>query len=650
MVLRFSPDDEEGFQAATAALVRRYDEQRNDGLTCFVEQVLDFKWRYLDGDLARWTQSDVDTVLLEIYPAKTVLRPADHADVIRGFAGLLRFLAIEGFCSDEDGERLAHSVEQRAAEFELAMADADRFSAGKRLTAAMLADGVELGDQEAMDAWVAEFNARSFEERGHVLGLSDEPSTSTEARREESRRREPAVRLRPVVLAPESELIAAARNSLAVRRIEKLVSFVGAGRTLTDRGNLKVADGKALVALLDTGDPVDEQIGGHMFRTRSSADLPGVDRTFRLAVASGFLEMPTPTSVRPGTAAALLGDGLLAATRLLLEVLVGVVGTTRYRGERDRYGFGWYAEDLDDHLIGMLSLLYDEAEPLEIDALAEMFWQWLLETFDLDLLDDDRLEMQAELVNHDLRRAISRLGELGLTETFGVETHTTRYGSVRETDGTVSLTSLGTWVMQQELSEFADAPVAGLLRSVDADELLRRVADLPEDVAALELEMWVTGHSDTAPVLLVRALRDADEIGRVVGFRALTLIGPAAADEVARLGDDPELAAYAAAWHVDLGLGPVEELDASGDPERFVRQIYAVLTLWGADAVATWVVPVAGRDGVSDALEATWRVRLPETDVVLSVVGEYHPDRAVAKSARTALFRHRSSGGSTGQE
>ena len=45
-------------------------------------------------------------------------------------------------------------------------------------------------------------------------------------------------------------------------------------------------------------------------------------------------------------------------------------------------------------------------------------------------------------------------------------------------------------------------------------------------------------------------------------------------------------------------------------------------------------------------LDRVWRVRLPETETVLAVIGEFCSDKAFAKMARKALFRFRSSGGS----
>jgi hypothetical protein len=108
VALRFGPEDEEGFYAAADALARRYETVRGDGLGRVIEWILQLKWSYLDGDLAAWSRADVDTILFDLYPAKSVLSPGDFEDVIRGFAGWLRFLAAEGLVADEvESERLA---------------------------------------------------------------------------------------------------------------------------------------------------------------------------------------------------------------------------------------------------------------------------------------------------------------------------------------------------------------------------------------------------------------------------------------------------------------------------------------------------------------------------------------------------------------
>ena len=55
-------------------------------------------------------------------------------------------------------------------EFRRAMTDQTEFGPAKSLANAMLADGVDVLDQAAVDRWIEEFNTRPFAERGQLLG------------------------------------------------------------------------------------------------------------------------------------------------------------------------------------------------------------------------------------------------------------------------------------------------------------------------------------------------------------------------------------------------------------------------------------------------------------------------------------------------
>ena len=183
------------------------------------------------------------------------------------------------------------------------MTDVERFSPGKRLIAEMIADGVDPTDQEAMDRWMARFNARSFEERDRVLG----PSLERNRRAVEGGAER--TRLLPVVLAPEAEVREAAREAVIPGQVRDLVDFVGSGRKLTDKGNLTLADGKSLVALLGTPDTFEWQYGEERGR-RQELEEParGGPRSSGSHWPAEFLEQPSERMVRAGPVAGLL-DG-----------------------------------------------------------------------------------------------------------------------------------------------------------------------------------------------------------------------------------------------------------------------------------------------------------------------------------------------------
>jgi hypothetical protein len=183
------------------------------------------------------------------------------------------------------------------------------------------------------------------------------------------------------------------------------------------------------------------------------------------------------------------------------------------------------------------------------------------------------------------------------------------------------------------------------LANVTADELLSQVADLPDDIASVELDVWLQAHGDAAVGLIVDALCRADETGRIFALHALFRLGPPTEDHVARLANDPELSPYALIWRVHTLDAEPEELDVGDDAERLVRHLNGALSLWGPDVMTAWLGPASGRIGARAAVDSMWRVRLADTESVLATLGEFHADKQVAKAARKSLFKFRSSGG-----
>ncbi|MGI8657206.1 MAG: hypothetical protein ACR2K4_00330 [Candidatus Limnocylindria bacterium] len=132
--------------------------------------LVDFKADYADGDPMRWSPIVVEVCLLDWFPRKMAL-DADEVgalpDIVRGwarFAGERRGLSPRGI------EETIAAVNALAPEFATAMADDTRAGPAKALFGAMVADGVDVTDQSAIDGWIADFNQRPMSERDAVLG------------------------------------------------------------------------------------------------------------------------------------------------------------------------------------------------------------------------------------------------------------------------------------------------------------------------------------------------------------------------------------------------------------------------------------------------------------------------------------------------
>lgn len=623
MDLTHDPEDDDAFAAISAQLVAQFE--RSPGgkdLGWVADQLLQFKHGYLDGDLGRWTAADLSEVLFELYPRKVVLEPGGEAEVLAGTAAFLRFLVAGGLLTGEDGEELAGLVEQAGDKFVVAMRDERRWGPGKRLFGGAAAAGVDLTDQKQLDAYVRGVNALPYAAREALLGSG--PAMPRRA-------------LPPVVLPPREELVAAAESAVLLGWVRALVEHVDEGLALTDKGNLKLADGKALVTALGTDDPVDEVIGDQTFATRSTEELPDVDLTFRLAVAAGFLAVDGRRVV-PTDAARMPADDPLEAVLALWQALVEDIGPMQHRWAEDTYGFGWYAEFVDARLPEWYLQMYGEPAGLDLADAAAETWQYLLDDFDLDDEEPAKLELHRDLVARGIVDALSRLAQLGVVRLDDLPDEDDRRAEVA---GTAHLTPLGTWVVQRVAAPAMPAPVAGALADLDADELLRRAVDLAEDLARLEVRNWVERRGDGGPEALVAALPSASEAARGVAFSVLLGLGPAAVQAVEPLKEHPELAAFRTVLRVDA-LAATEAEMVAADPEQWIRLLGAVLELRGPHAVSVWAGTAAGERGLLAVLDAAWRVQLPQTGAVLDALASTTADKAVAKAARKAAYKLRS--------
>ena len=633
------PAGENEFAAARDRLVAEFADAGNDAWTSVVEQLLDFKWNYLDGQLQRWTSDDVAEVLFRLYPAKVLINDAAISEVVPAFAAFLRFLGVQHADGRRDRSQptfgeLATVVEQSATRFVSAMHDQSNWSFGKRMWTTAQNDGVDFSDSAAVQRWVAGFNQRSIGERDQILGQLPQPSRVGAS----------AIGpLPPVTLAPPEQLLDAAAAAVLVQRLQALVEFVGDGVPVTDRGNLKLADGKALVTLLGTPDRVDEVQGGRVYKTRSAEDLTHVDFVYRVAVEVGLLSVERG-KLRPSLNVGWVHEPLELLYGAFL-VLLNRVGPTQHHYRGHRYGFDWFAEVLDEQIPSIVLELYRHREPYPVGELVDNAWSAIQDSFEIDSMNDARRASERGSVDSSVRRILDRLADAGLLSLTDESYTPSPYGfSDNRSDGMVMLTPLGLWAAQRMLSKITTAPAIGALRDCDAAELLQRAADMADDVGAAEIDTWVSARGDTAANELCDGLRSSGETGRGLAFHALLRVGPGAADAVAALADDPRFAEFVTVFRVDTLIATPDEMSRAGEPQRWVRLLHTVIELWGPQAaIAAWAAPAAGAQGVVPMLEVVWRVKDAETESVLAAIGAHHADKHVAKAARKALFKFRSS-------
>jgi hypothetical protein len=173
---RWEPASDEEYEAASAELKRRFAVWATRGDAAFYsdapEGLLHYKWGYVDGHLTRWTRRDLDEIFLELYPAKVMAEPDELDEVLAEARMFLAFLSETELLDEgsEPVEVLVEHLDQFAGRFRANMADTSRYSFGKRLWTEAAAEGVRPDDPEAVEGFMARFNARPRAERDAVVG------------------------------------------------------------------------------------------------------------------------------------------------------------------------------------------------------------------------------------------------------------------------------------------------------------------------------------------------------------------------------------------------------------------------------------------------------------------------------------------------
>jgi hypothetical protein len=173
-------EDEDGFHATVDSLVEEFEDAliaqlgddhpvaRGGPFVC--GSLLEWKGGYADGRLGHWTEDDLAEYLLDHFPRKVGADDELIAATPQAIAALMHHLEAEDLLAGEPAAELAACCDQLRPEFERRARDRSYWGPAKALCTQMEAEGVELGSQEALDAWLADFNSRPRAERDRVMG------------------------------------------------------------------------------------------------------------------------------------------------------------------------------------------------------------------------------------------------------------------------------------------------------------------------------------------------------------------------------------------------------------------------------------------------------------------------------------------------
>lgn len=630
MRLTFGPDDDKQFHATKTALLARFEAWLSGGdhrLASVGEAAatagdaglaLDWKWGYAGGDLGRWTTADVGEFLLEWCPRKVSMPAEDSAAIPVALAAFIAFLHEEALLSPGSSPPadLVSETVNLAGAFIESMGDASNFGMAKSLFASAAADGVDMTDPDDVDRWIAQINAAP--PRRPVL---------------------------PPVVPPDDAEVAASRASAPIlAKFAALATFAGAGRKLTQKGNFTLADARALVDLLDTGDVMDPNFGSRTFRTTTAADLRGLSQIFRWARKAGVVRVAHGRVHATKKGLAMAKDPAAFFDKAVDALLsVGPLGS-----QRDPDGWLAWPEvtDLLDHLsVGLLVGPYAGQRPFPIDDLCAQAADAVLGAFQFNRLSDDDV---ARWVTNDVTDIIEAFELAGIVRRLDAVAPDDDdvIISRRRHGGTVELTAAGVVTARRLLMEAGyEVPETGRFTDATATELLIGTDGDDFPVLAAELEAWRRRRTPA------QAAAELAEAVRTVGDPALANLALAAmgeidldiaGPEVRALAADPASRGFALCWLVDHGLEGPEALFDPDDTASFVDVLAHRLVTRGPGALGDTLALAGDHERQVALLGGLWRSPSPATEVVLAAIGEVHPVKVVAKAARKALFKRRS--------
>jgi hypothetical protein len=274
---------------------------------------------------------------------------------------------------------------------------------------------------------------------------------------------------------PNDELTAAAELAPLSGQLREFLAWLGDGRKLTQTGRIGLADARHLVELLGTGDTMDQEIGGKIFKTQSSEELSGLMRVVEWAKAARLVRV-TGGKLVPTRKNAALADRPLDLVLKLLEAYPKLGKSLFPRGY-------WRQSLVGDEFaaIGpaLLTALLRSSGPVLTADLAGMADGMIEARYVLSVLTPVQRDRLHSAVDADIRIAMSHLQELGVAIVSRNSDEVGQYGNLDWSKATAELTDLGRYAIRRLRGMAAPGdPVLTIrvaLLDVDSPQVWRRV-------------------------------------------------------------------------------------------------------------------------------------------------------------------------------
>lgn len=635
----FGPDDEDAFRVRRDELVAEFaDWAQQFPLRLDPEDLgmlLDWKWGYGDGRLDRWRKADLHEFLLGWCPRK-LAAPPDLAHTIPANVTMaMSFLATRGLQSGDPIEQLTEYALSLQDDFMAKMTDPANFGLGKSIFSELGIDDPTSLDAAGVQQAMETFNALPEDQRRAVTDAAlVDPSSDLPT-------------IGPVQLPDDEAVRVSAEGSCVLAGFATLAEYFAApGKTLTNKGNLRLADARELVERLGTSDLYEQEIGDHVFRKRSATQFTELDHWQWWASESGAIQRRGNKLVGVKAWLQRRRKDPVAEVRRAFDILTDYGPLASYWPRVSPV-----REMLDESVGPLLGRLLQSHGPVEYDEVLEVWAEMAA-----SIGEPDRYF--GSVVNRSFDQLITLLERAGLVIQVGAVRTTVELVGAARSGGTVELTPVGVVIavdllrkqgITVELLPDPEKMTAGELASLASDTELEPdewwdvvvgwLGLQPDATVAVGDLVGELGNRDL--LLLMIALEAAPESERDRMSPVLR--------ELAFATDPPpgELGAAAINW-----LLKHDQVDADDvDPNVLLD---SVLVTFGAFAEGGMsIVPELTSEGtdVAEQLEfiaAAGRRLPPRVVPLLKSIGSEHPDKTVAKAARKELFRVRSKLGSRG--
>jgi hypothetical protein len=455
-------------------------------------------------------------------------------------------------------------------------------------------------------------------------------------------------RLPPLRLPPEPELATMSRTAPLLGRVRRLARWVAADRDVTEDVELTAAD--TIAAARELGIPLPVRAGtGHEAlpgrpgppAVTSMRDVPELARLWDIAFDAGFLELDLEGAhMVPG---ADVGRWPGGTDEEVLEVWSTTLPCVLNRLEDDA--------DLDDRLGELLDftgagwalmvmLFLARGEGVPVSEASDMIRQ---------AATGELAPGQAEQAWQAWAQAHGDPAEflLGMLEQLGAVSLADQPPDEGGEDGPVArLTPLGTWAMRELLIEDdVEIPLLPPPDRMTAADLLAAAEGLSEEEYEAETAAWQKLRSPEAAVgELLAAAADGGPRERLVAVATVNELGAAAEPAWRNALSRPELRPYAKVALAEIaggepGVTVLPGLEPDAADLAWVLTDTLVATCDDPDELPQQIRDSIPAGQEQQAFDAMSQSPHPDAASVLSLIGEHHPDKRIAKAARKSAYK-----------